>query len=837
MQISPSTTFRIPANRRTRIAAALLLSTAFVAPAMVLVASDRAAAHTVTVGYAMSGTTVTLWYGTYHETNFNEGSVSLTGAGGTTISQFNLLQSTQPTGLVSGVNWFDTDGTYESPGTGLFPGGTKAGVPTTWQGATLANVVDGNYTFTYIPLGDPLSYDPTGTPTDDWAPVDSFVLSNSFSTKGGSVTSPGVTPPAPGNIVQSTTKISDVVGGTVLPVFDGGTLAANGGVTALNFTITGANGTLDQAGLHTMLTGVLSDAVAGTPGGLTIVNSGAGGSITLSGVNTYTGTTTIGTGTTVAVNGSLAGSVLVTDGGMLRGTGQVGGIGVGAGGVLAPGNSPGTLVSTGPVVLAAGSTTQFDVDGTGTGSGAGNFSRIVVTGPGNTLTAGGTVAPVLRGISGAATNTFTPVVGQAFRVVQAQGGVLGAFSALAQPVGLAANTRFDVVYGSTTIDLVVTPAQFGAMADWSAPIGLALDAVRPAAGGAASAAQAAVFGPIYGLTTAQMLENQRQLAPMIYADTLSAQRTAFHAATGSVGGELSARRGGVAQAGGQAVTTALGTTFWMQGSGTTQRTTNGPGNTPGNTVQGGGATVGVDTLALPGVRLGVAVGVAHQVVRAGNGGKHKGEVGHLTAYGSYSLGMGAWGLGFIDAQASLLAAQGQASRQLSLYGATSRGDTGSLGAGGQVKGGVRVDVAGWQVEPSVAFSALRLHQGGLNEYGAGAVGANIDRGELTSLQSQLGVRVDRGFPFGEGMRLVGTVSAGWSHEFGDERTRVSGRISGLPGTGFALMNAGGGRDALVTSAQAVLETQTPLKLFVAYSNTASTRTLGQAVTAGLRYSW
>lgn len=310
--------------------------------------------------------------------------MSLTGPGGTTVSQFNLLQSTQPTGLVSGVNWFETDGTLGgSPGTGLFPGGTKSSYSfNAWQGATFANLVDGKYTFTYIPLGDPLSYDPTGTPTQDWAPMDSFVLSNSFSIQGGTVTGPGVTPPAPGNIVQSTTKISDVVGGTVLPVFDGGTLAANGGVTALNFTITAANGTLDQAGLHTMLTGVLSDAVAGTPGGLTIVNTGAGGSITLSGANTYTGTTTIGTGTTVAVNGSLAGTVLVTDGGMLRGTGQVGGIGVGAGGVLAPGNSPGTLVSTGPVVLAPGSTTQFDIDGTGTGSGAGNFSRIVVTGRG-----------------------------------------------------------------------------------------------------------------------------------------------------------------------------------------------------------------------------------------------------------------------------------------------------------------------------------------------------------------------------------------------------------------------------------------------------------------------
>jgi outer membrane autotransporter protein len=301
-------------------------------------------------------------------------------------------------------------------------------------------------------------------------------------------------------------------------------------------------------------------------------------------------------------------------------------------------------------------------------------------------------------------------------------------------------------------------------------------------GAAATPEQVAVFAPILGLSPAQMLENQRQMAPMIYADTLSAQRDAFLAAMGSVGGELSARRSGIAEGGGQSVTTAQGLTFWMQGSGMTQRTTNGPANQPGSTVRGGGATVGVDAPVMPGLRLGVAVGISHLVVGAGNGGQQKGEVGHLTGYGSYSLGT-PYGMGFVDAQVSLLAAQGKASRPLAFYGATSQGDTGSLGVGGQVKTGVRMDVSGWQVEPSLGFSALRLHQGGLNEYGAGAVGANIDRGELTSLQSRLGVRVDRGFAVGEGMRLVGSVSAAWAHEFGDERTKVSGRISGLPGPG------------------------------------------------------
>ena len=43
---------------------------------------------------------------------------------------------------------------------------------------------------------------------------------------------------------------------------------------------------------------------------------------------------------------------------------------------------------------------------------------------------------------------------------------------------------------------------------------------------------------------------------------------------------------------------------------------------------------------------------------------------------------------------------------------------------------------------------------------------------------------------GEGLRLVGSVTAAWAHEMGDDRARVSGRISGLAGSGFTLSNAG-----------------------------------------------
>ena len=41
--------------------------------------------------------------------------------------------------------------------------------------------------------------------------------------------------------------------------------------------------------------------------------------------------------------------------------------------------------------------------------------------------------PVLRGITGAATNTYTPALGTSFVVVQADGGVTGSFASLTQP--------------------------------------------------------------------------------------------------------------------------------------------------------------------------------------------------------------------------------------------------------------------------------------------------------------------------------------------------------------------------------------------------------------------
>nr|WP_294505112.1 autotransporter domain-containing protein [uncultured Rhodopila sp.] len=636
------------------------------------------------------------------------------------------------------------------------------------------------------------------------------------------------------NIIPAATQwASSALGITLNPVFEGGTLRLDeaGATYAQNFTLNNAaTNTIDQYGNTVTFSGVFSDAVAGTPGNIVFTNTGSGGEVFLTGNNTYTGATTIESGAKVGVEGTLLSPVTVDAGGTLRGTGTIGGtLTVASGGTLAPGNSPGTLTITAPVTLAAGSTASFDIDGTGTGSGAGNYSRLVVT---STVTVGGTLVPVLRGITGNASNTYVPPIGQAFQVITASGGLTGSFSSLTQPDGLAPNTRFDALYGATALDLVVTPASYAIYAgnNWAAPVGAGLDAARPAAGVAMTAGQEAVYAPLYVLSAEQIVPALDWIAPVIYADTLMVDRQSYQMVEGAVNDQLQARRGAPAATGAQTAAGPGGTTIWLAGNGQFINQDNAANGTPGYSGSAGGVVAGIDGTVLPGLRLGLAAGFYSQSVNSAYAASYQGASAQIQLYAGYQTGVL-----FVDAQAGTVFDQGNVRRSLPIYSAAVNNGVSGFGLGASVRGGARLAVGAWTVEPSLTFSGSSLSQNSLSESGAGAAGMHIGDSSIGSFRTTAAVEVDRRFALGGSYVLVPSVRLGWAYEALDTSAPVKASFLGAPGSGFVLTSASIGRSAAVAGLHAVLETGTAWQVFGGYDAAFNGKASEQSVAGGLSY--
>lgn len=96
----------------------------------------------------------------------------------------------------------------------------------------------------------------------------------------------------------------------------------------------------------------------GTP--LILTKEGPGAQ-TLSGINTYTGLTSIQEGV-LSITGSIVGDITVNSGGSLKGSGTIGGETIiENGAILSPGNSIGTI-NLGSLLLNSGSTTAIEID-------------------------------------------------------------------------------------------------------------------------------------------------------------------------------------------------------------------------------------------------------------------------------------------------------------------------------------------------------------------------------------------------------------------------------------------------------------------------------------------
>ncbi|RDS82181.1 hypothetical protein DWU98_09045 [Dyella monticola] len=314
--------------------------------------------------------------------------------------------------------------------------------------------------------------------------------------------------------------------GTIL--LSGGTLQTTASLNNnQNVVASGNVGVNVNAGTSTLMAGNIQQ----TSGSGCFVKSGSG-TLDFTGNEVLSGGTCVQEGM-LRANGSLVSNVSVYTQGELRGVGVITGP-IQVDGRLAPGNSPGTLTVTGSVTMNAGSTYEEDIDGLGTGTGKGNYSRLIITGANSQFIANGTLMPLLRGITGNASNTYTPQIGDVYQFVLAQGGIVGQFSALTQPTGLAPDTRMVAFYNvdnNHSIELGVVPDSYASLIAGSNAnrnalnLAGALDAaLNLQAAGTASSGQSQLLFALADAKATQLGGVMTNLSGEIYADEAAAAR-------------------------------------------------------------------------------------------------------------------------------------------------------------------------------------------------------------------------------------------------------------------------------------------------------------------------
>ncbi|MFN3911389.1 autotransporter domain-containing protein [Hyphomonas sp.] len=272
------------------------------------------------------------------------------------------------------------------------------------------------------------------------------------------------------------TWLGDISGQGTLNVLGGGRLTLGGansyaGGTFVDLgTLSGSAGSIQGDILNNGVVEFVQTndgAYDGEMGGTGSLRKLGLGLLELTGISAIGGDSFVDEGG-LSINGVLGTNLLtVANGAYLAGSGGVNGqVIVLSGGVLRPGNSPGTLFVSGDVTLNSGAIFETDIDGRthSSAGGAGSHDLLVLTGAGATFTAAGSINPLLRGISGDANNDFDPVIGDVFTVVLAD-NIAGTFDSIDQPAnGLPANTRFKVLYNQDSIQLALVARSLGVLA-------------------------------------------------------------------------------------------------------------------------------------------------------------------------------------------------------------------------------------------------------------------------------------------------------------------------------------------------------------------------------------
>jgi autotransporter-associated beta strand protein len=590
-----------------------------------------------------------------------------------------------------------------------------------------------------------------------------------------------------------------------------------------------------------------SGAYAGVIGGSgTLAKSGTG-TLTLTGANTYTGATNVNAGT-LSVNGSIASSSLTTvnAGATLGGNGVVGNTTIN-GGTLAPGNSIGLLTVQGNLVFTAAASYMVEIS-------PANADRTNVTG-----------AATLGGATVNASFAAGTYVNKQYTVLNAGGGVVGAFNSLVN-TDLPANFHSSLSYDANNVYLnlalnFVPPPNMGLNvnqqnvanaivgffnANGTIPLafgGLTAAGLTQVSGELATGSQQTTFdamGLFMGLITDPFIGGRGD--PV----TGGAGTTPFAAedeALAYANGKPRSKSERDAYAAVYRKAPVMADPFtqrwsvWAAGYGGSQ-------TTDGNTVLGsnntrssiGGVAVGADYRFSPYTLAGFAIAGGGTNFSVNGLGSGRSDLFQAGAFVRHNVGPA-----YISAALAYGWQDITTDRTVTIVGTDLLHANFNANAySGRVEGGYRF-VTPWMTVGLTPYAAGQFTTFDLPAYAEQAIaGANTfaltyASKSATDTRSELGIRTDKSFAMQNGIFTL-RGRAAWAHDFNPDRN-IAATFQTLPGASFVVNGAAQASDAALVTGSAEMKWLNGFALAATFEGEFSGVTRSYAGKGVARYTW
>ncbi|HTN76169.1 MAG TPA: autotransporter domain-containing protein, partial [Pirellulaceae bacterium] len=588
--------------------------------------------------------------------------------------------------------------------------------------------------------------------------------------------------------------------------------------TSLNFTVT-SNGQIS-----------VSDTIAG---GGEVQKLGMG-ELILTGANTYTGATTVDAGR-LAINGSVTSNVTVNNGGTLGGSGDITGNLLNDG-IIAPGNSIGTLNVNGEFSLNPSSQLEIEINAAGQSD--------LITASGYTIL-DGTVN--VKAAPGAYTN------GQSYTFLIYTGNRSGGFSGIYDDLAF-----FDAVlqYGAQDVSfsLQQNANDFGDVARTFNQISVATvfdnntgSVLQPLADEMLYMTNEQVChaldqlsGELYATNVQTQIQNTTNQMQMLAQHLRPALRVGGYESGVAAAPTLPSSellvgfdRGGELVIRGQSDSapryTAWGNGYGLGGSARTD------GNAAGLGYTLGGMQVGVERWLDEGSLAGLYGGYNYaqlngreltQRVQA-NSGQFGGYYRRDDGCDYYLV---ASGLSF-DAYDS--------SRAIGIgaFNATAEANYDGWQSATYLERGRTHHVGATTLQPYAALQYIYLRQNSLSETGGGVANLDVAGVDAGSLRGSLGGRASREFTTQRGLVLVPQVRAAWLHEFLETNTLINNRFGALGGGSFAVQGLDMGRDWALLGTGLGWHLTEQLTLTGNYDAQANANQVFHVGSANVQYVW